>query len=169
MTSTGGIPTIVVGADGSDHSRRALRWALDEARQRRARVLIIHVFSYGPAAATPYPGNALEQIAENAQAILDREVDFAVESGVFAEGQLECGSAAHTLVEASRHADLVVVGSRGHGAFTGALLGSVSSAVVHHAHCPVVVVPPASRSGDAGDDPSDPDDLDLSATRPASG
>lgn len=163
MSDKDGVPTIVVGADGSTHSRRAVRWAVDEARQRQARIILVHAFNYGPAAATPYPGDALEQIAEDAEAILRREVEHAALSGVYVEGRLECGSAAHALIEASRQADLVVVGSRGHGAITGALLGSVSSAVVRHAHCPVVVVPAPDREGEVDERP-----VSAAAGRPAS-
>ena len=63
-------------------------------------------------------------------------------AGLEVDCRMEVGSAAHALIEASRQADLVVVGSRGHGGFVGMLLGSVSNACTHHAHCPVVVVRP---------------------------
>lgn len=138
--------TIVIGVDGSAHSHRALAWALDEARLRGWRCILVHAFDYGLTGMSPYPGNAPQLIAEDAQELLDRNVAWAKESGVPVEGRLEFGSASRALVEAARGADLLVVGSRGRGGVAGALLGSVSSACVHHAACPVVVVPPTERS-----------------------
>ena len=138
---------IVVGVDGSEHAHRAMRWALAEAQQRQAKVVLIHAFTYGPIMASPYTPTAIDQFAEDAEVVLAHEVALAqqVAPGLAIEGRVECASPGHVLVDESRHAELVVVGSRGHSALTGALLGSVSSAVVRHAHCPVVVVPPADR------------------------
>ena len=68
-------------------------------------------------------------------------------SGLEADTRMEVGSGAHALIEASRGGQMLVVGSRGHGGFVGMLLGSVSAACTHHAHCPVVVVrPEASKA-----------------------
>jgi nucleotide-binding universal stress UspA family protein len=147
--------------DGSDDARRALVWALDEARQRGRSCLIVHSYDLGLAAASPYAGHVFEDLREAGQQLLDGEVEFARASGVPVEGHLQFGPASATLIEASRDADLIVVGSRGHGGLTGALLGSVSTACVHHAHCPVVVIPPRERAHDRAVDLSPA----LSATR----
>ena len=133
---------IVVGVDGSDHSRRALAWALEEARRRGTGCLLVHAFEFGVVAASPYAGRAFEQIRIAAQGLLDEDVAFARECGVVVEGRLVSGSPAQALIEASRDASMLVVGSHGRGGLAGMVLGSVSTDCVHHAHCPVVVIPP---------------------------
>jgi nucleotide-binding universal stress UspA family protein len=136
-------PTIVVGVDGSPDAARALRWALDEARRRDARLLLVHGVEIGVAAASPYgSGVVLEQLQEAGAEVLAETVASVRAEGVEVDGRVEVGSAAHALIEASREAELLVVGCRGHGGFSGLLLGSVSAACAHHAHCPVVVVRP---------------------------
>jgi len=137
---------IVVGVDGSDHARRALDWALSEARLRQGRCLLVHAYDYGIAGATP-GGAPVEGIAQAAQEVLDRELAFARGSGVPVEGRLVAEGAARALLDASAGADLVVVGSRGRGALASVLLGSVSTAVAHHAACAVVVVPSPAGPG----------------------
>lgn len=135
--------TIVVGVDGSPDAARALDWAIDEARRRDLQLLLVHGVEIGAAAASPYgTGMVLEQLEEAGQTVLDDARAYVTERGIAVDIRMEIGSAAHALVEASRDADMVVVGNRGHGGFVGLLLGSVSSAVVHHAHCPVVVLRP---------------------------
>lgn len=137
---------IVVGVDGSDAGREALRWALDEAKRRNAIVEAVHawhqpgVMSYG----------YLEQIdlspfEEDARKVLDTAVDtVAVPGDPAVERRLIPGGAASVLVEEAKGADLLVVGSRGRGGFTGLMLGSVSQQAAHHAPCPVVIIPPAA-------------------------
>ena len=138
--------TIVVGVDGSPDADHALNWAIDEAKQHSMRLLLVHGVEIGAAAASPYgSGLVLEQLEEVGREVLDKALAFVRAKGVQAEGRMEIGSSAHALVQASRGADLLVVGSRGHGGFAGLLLGSVSTACVHHAHCPVVVVPHEGR------------------------
>ena len=136
---------IVVGIDGSDQSRQALSWALAEAHQRGIGCLLIHAVDFGLAAASPYAGSAFEQLREAGQVILDDELARAATTGVPVEGRLEVGSAAQALIAASDDAALLIVGSRGHGGFAGMLLGSVSTACVHHARCPIVVIPTPAR------------------------
>jgi nucleotide-binding universal stress UspA family protein len=132
---------IVVGVDGSGHARRALDWALRETALRSGRCHLICAYDTGLAlAATPV--NALIEAAE---AVLAQELAFARESGCEVAGRVVAGPAARALVDASSDADLLVVGSRGRGGLKGALLGSVSTACVHHASCVVVVVPPPDR------------------------
>ncbi|MDT7564167.1 MAG: hypothetical protein QOG76_2791 [Pseudonocardiales bacterium] len=137
---------IVVGFDGSKGSQEALYFALDEARLREADLLVvmawcleagtyIGVGGYGP----HIDPSVLEQSART-------ELDHALGAlgdrakGVHVAGALRLGQAAQVLVEEAGDADLLVVGSRGHGGFAGLLLGSVSHQCALHASCPVVVV-----------------------------
>jgi nucleotide-binding universal stress UspA family protein len=133
---------IVVGFDGSEHSYRALDWALNEARLRGAPVLVVHAFDYRLAGTDPI---VAELLAKEAKTLLDRALSRARDKGVDAEGRLECAPPARALVGASEGADLLVVGSRGRGGLVGALLGSVSTACVHDATCPILVIPPPNR------------------------
>jgi nucleotide-binding universal stress UspA family protein len=140
-------PVVVVGVDGSPDAARALRWAQDEARRRNATLLLVNGVEVGAAAASPYgSGVLMEQLEEGGEAVLMEALKEVRANGFEAEGRIEMGSAAHALIEASRGADLLVVGSRGHGGFVGLLLGSVSAACAHHAHCPVVIIRPEERS-----------------------
>lgn len=135
--------TVVVGVDGSENGRRAPTWALDEARMRDMRCMLVHSVDLAVASATPFVGSsAFEALPEAGRSILDDELEFARTSGVPVEGRFGTGSAAQALLDASRGAGMLVVGSRGHGGFVGLILGSVSTACVHHAHCPVLVIPP---------------------------
>ena len=136
---------IVVGVDHSDGARRALEWAVAEARLRAATVEAVHVWQLPYFLSTPLGDLPIERgdLEESAQAELDGVVD-----GVDASGLSEpiartvaVGNPAGVLVEAASDAELLVVGARGHGGFSGLLLGSVSQQVVHHAPCPVVIVP----------------------------
>jgi nucleotide-binding universal stress UspA family protein len=141
---------IVVGLDRSDGARAALRFALEEARLHGAELHCVHVWEvvYGPVSGAPvFVIGGLPElergVAEDAQHVVDdllAEVEDT--GGVTIHRQVLRGGAAHELVELSRDADLLVVGSRGHGGFTGLLLGSVSTQCVHHALCPVAVVHP---------------------------
>jgi len=137
---------IVVGVDGSDGARRALEWAVAEGSIRKARLEAVHVWHYPYLAAgplTPEPIPSTDAIASAARAELDRAV-AAVDAGELAapiERIVMCGGAAASLLEVAKGADLLVVGSRGRGAFAGLLLGSVSQEVAHHAPCAVVIVP----------------------------
>jgi nucleotide-binding universal stress UspA family protein len=137
---------IVVGIDGSDHSKRALSWALDEARLRSASLLVVHVWGL-PVYATGYgfmPGAPVDPItvSESASSELDKAVAEVVgdAEGVTVERKAVEGVAAQVLVDEADGADLLVVGSRGHGGFAGLLLGSVSQQCAQHARCPVVIL-----------------------------
>ncbi|HVN51349.1 MAG TPA: universal stress protein [Acidimicrobiales bacterium] len=127
--------------DGSPHARRALTWAVEEALLRRARCLLVHAFDYSAAGAGAGAVGAAGGLADAAQDVLDRELAYARDSGADVDGRLVAEPAADALLDASRDADVLVVGTRGRSALASALLGSVSTAVVHHATCPVVVVP----------------------------
>jgi nucleotide-binding universal stress UspA family protein len=137
---------IVVGVDGSDGSRRALRWAAAEATVRGDDLTLVHVWerpqAYAPLGLGAYPVDP-EPIQEAAQSLLDGLVQeattLAPEAAV--RGLLVEGAPAEALLEAAGPADLLVVGSRGLGGFRSLLLGSISQQVAHHAPCPVVIVP----------------------------
>ncbi len=137
---------IVVGADGSEGGQAALRWALEEAELRSASVDAVLSLRMMPLMASPAVGlmpDRAEEIGLGKQ-LLDQVVaDAAPERPSVPVNQIvKEGGAARALLEVARGADLLVLGSRGRGGFTGLLLGSVSQQCVHHATCPVVVVRP---------------------------
>jgi nucleotide-binding universal stress UspA family protein len=141
------IKNIVVGVDGSDSSRKALRWAYDEAAHHGA--FITAIATWHPPAmpmTPPYgslpPEGYAHQPRQDALDLLERFVnDLDVrEPAVDVRTTVEEGNPAEVLIEHSKEADLVVVGSRGYGGFKGMLLGSTSQHLVAHAECPVVVV-----------------------------
>ncbi len=142
--------TIVVGIDDSEHARRALSWALEEARLRDARLVVTHAWGvpivpYGPGVgAVAIDAGEFEQAAREA---VDRMVGEALAgdaaNGLDIERRSVEGGAAGVLIDTARqeNADLLVVGTRGHGGFKGLLLGSVSATLAHHTPCPLVIVP----------------------------
>jgi len=142
--------TIVVGVDGSEESKQALRWALEEARLREARIVALRAWVYPALAAgglIPVAADFLGDLTENETRQLAEVVaEAAGVGGVEIEQVVVEDAPAHALVRAAEGADLLVVGSRGHGGFTGLLLGSVSQQCAHHAPCPVVIVPPAASA-----------------------
>ena len=150
------VSAVVVGVDGSPGARAALRWAIREARLRSSPVRAVHAWTFGYIGGSvegyPYWGGSigsytslgvdLNDLHRAAEGLLDRALaDVEDESeGIQIERQVVQGPAAEVLVKAASPYDLLVVGSRGHGGFTGLMLGSVSQQCIHHAHCPVVVV-----------------------------
>jgi nucleotide-binding universal stress UspA family protein len=136
---------IIVGVDGSENSKRALAWALEEARLRGTGVCLLHawhqVYSSGyplvPVAYEPeiYEKAAQELMAEMLEAVGAATAEVAVETKIVQ------GGAATALINAGHDAELLVVGARGTGGFLGLVLGSVATQVTSHAPCPVVVVP----------------------------
>jgi nucleotide-binding universal stress UspA family protein len=133
---------IVVGVDDSEGARVALRWALAEGERRHARVDVIHAYVFEIAwidAQDIERWAAAEQ--RSANAALRRVLDDApAPAGVEVTGTVAEGNPVKVLLDASRAADLLVVGSRGRGGIAGLLLGSVSQRCVERAVCPVVVV-----------------------------
>jgi len=144
MTQAGGDGEhrIVVGVDGSGSSRSALAWAVGQASATRGVLDVVTAWEVPLAIRDPWPPGLttdFEGLAKSAQA-------QALESVSGKTGQVEIrtkvveGNAADVLLDAAVGADLLVVGSHGHGGFMRALLGSVGQHCVHHATCPVVVV-----------------------------
>lgn len=138
---------IVVGVDGSPESKAALNWALNEARHCHAAVEAVHAWQYPAVAFSHFGGEALPLIAPGdvetaAHGLLRKTVEeiSGADCDVAVTPKLARGHPAEVLLALSEDADMLVVGSRGHGGFKGMLLGSVSNHVIHHAHCPVVVV-----------------------------
>jgi nucleotide-binding universal stress UspA family protein len=142
--------TIVVGVDGSDGSLQALRWAADEARLRKALLQVVLAWDYPASllagASFSVPDlEILGDFGKLAEARLGQALQDASSAleGVEVERRVIEGAPALALIEAAKDADLLVVGTRGHGGFVGLLLGSVSQQCAHHAPCPIVIVPPA--------------------------
>jgi nucleotide-binding universal stress UspA family protein len=134
--------TIVVGVDGSEGGRRALDWAMREAATRQA--MVQAVMSWRWDTPEPLPGGASG--AEQAEAILREQVAEHVaavpaHARLTVAQQVREGRAADVLVQASRDAQLLVVGSHGHNRTYRTVLGSVAQECVESATCPVVVIP----------------------------
>jgi nucleotide-binding universal stress UspA family protein len=139
---------IVVGVDGSDGSVVALRWAVGQAERTGASLRVVTTWEY-PATygwAPAYPDQTDwatptgKLLSETIREVLGDPPPVAVETKVIE------GHAARVLLDESKNADLLVVGSRGRGGFSGLLLGSVSQHCVEHARCPVVVLPPPANA-----------------------
>lgn len=138
---------IVVGVDGSEHARAALDWAIGEARLRAAPLVVASAW-HVPLAAYGAPGFAPavtpslpESIRLEAERVARESAQQAREGGVDrVEEVVREGQAADVLTQAAADAELLVVGSRGHGGFAGLLLGSVGHQCTHHSPCPVVIV-----------------------------
>ena len=145
------MPGIIVGVDGSSHSHRALIRAIKEAAVHHAPLTVLTVhqavkgYSGGPVV---YPEDRIE--TERAREAAQAETDKALaEVGELRPESVTVqavhGFPAEVLIDASRDADMIVLGSRGVGGFGHLLMGSVTSQVAHHAACPVLIVPPEHR------------------------
>lgn len=121
---------VVVGVDGSQHSERAVRWAAEQARLQHRPLLVVAV-------AEAEGITAARDIASAAVGIARHH-----EPGIDAEVLTEVGDPRSVLVDASRTAHLLVLGSRGRGAIRSLLLGSVSTAVLKATACPLVICRP---------------------------
>ncbi|KUL22244.1 universal stress protein [Streptomyces regalis] len=139
---------VVLGVDGSAAGQNAVDFAFAEAALRNAPLVALHAWTTWNApmpapqdASMPYanPPGALAKGEERLlhEALAGRQERF---PGVAVEHRVVHGGTREALIDASRSAQLVVVGARGRGGFAGLLLGSVSQALLHHAHCPVAVV-----------------------------
>lgn len=142
MTEVPRRTVIVAGVDGSPEAAAALEVAIEEARLRRA---VLHVTYAYPAMASQLTGSTAKEYygetEHDARQVLERAAAAAPSTeGLELEWLAVPGNPSEVLIEASRGAGLLVVGSRGLGGFRGLLMGSVSNQCVHHAHCPVLVV-----------------------------
>jgi nucleotide-binding universal stress UspA family protein len=141
--TNGGQQLVVVGVDGSAPSVAALKWAGGYAAATGAQLRALLAWRY-PSAVGPAPvGKAPAVISDEVRATMTEHLTTAIAEaapGVDVDPQVGYGHPAEVLVNESDEADLLVVGNRGHGAFTGMLVGSVSMHCVTHARCPVVVV-----------------------------
>jgi nucleotide-binding universal stress UspA family protein len=142
---------IVVGVDGSPSADAALRWAVRQAGLTGATVDAVTVWQYPAAlggfgvAPVGYDGTNFADIAKKTAAdAISQAVD--PDSDLIVRELVVEGYPAQALIAAAEGADLLVVGSRGHGELAEALLGSVSQHCVHHARCPVVVIRGPVRS-----------------------
>ena len=139
-------PRIVAGIDGSQSSASALRWAIRQAALTGATVDAVIAWHYPDMAASGMAVGAMEPpygvFRESAEKIVADAISSTLDpaSDVPVRAHVAQGHAAQVLLDAAAGADLLVVGSRGHGGFAEALLGSVSQHCVQHALCPVVVV-----------------------------
>ena len=144
---------IIVGTDGSAHSRRAMEWAIREAGVRRTPLTVLNVHQavadyWG---AVTYPGD--QELADQARKAAQEEADDILAQlgdeprplSVTIQGA--AGMPAEELIKAASdaNAEMIVVGSRGAGGFRKLLLGSVTTQLTHHARCPVVIIPSESR------------------------
>jgi nucleotide-binding universal stress UspA family protein len=150
--------TIVVGVDGSDCSRTALEFALDEAVRRGAGVRIVSAMPQGDYWPTAYgmsPSLVDElhaDLEKSTREVVDSVVREHARADVPVEVRVVSGSPGQVLVDQSRDADLLVVGHRGRGGIRSAMLGSVGLQCVLHASVPVTVVRAAQRRPEAGAD-----------------
>jgi nucleotide-binding universal stress UspA family protein len=147
MTTEGSsAPHVLVGVDGSAESIGALKWAAQYAAATGASIRAVLCWHYPAAVGSAPVGKAPKVITDQVRAEMQEHLDKAL-TEVFGSAtpprvhaEIAYGHPAEVLVEESQRADLLVVGNRGHGKFTGMLAGSVSMHCVTHAACPVVVV-----------------------------
>ena len=145
MASDGGAQqVVVVGVDGSPESVAALSWAGRYGAATGAVVWALHIWHYPTAAGLP-PGVTPESVTDEVKAEQQKELDEAIakanlDPAAQVESKIAYGHPAQVLINESKNVNLIVVGHRGRGGFTGMLTGSVSMQVVNHAACPVVVV-----------------------------
>jgi nucleotide-binding universal stress UspA family protein len=136
-------PAIVVAVDGTDPSMTAVRWAALEAQRSNRNLLIIHILDWDWAVARyDFGGQQFDLARQLAEGLTGRAAHDAraTAPAIEVSTKVLVGNAVARLVIASEQTDLLILGNRGHGGFTGLGLGSVSQRVATHAHCPVVVV-----------------------------
>ena len=145
MTDPAFLRLVMVGADGSAGARPALEWTAAIASATGAAALAVHVLTYNRELVRDLTLDTMRTWRRD----LDHELHTAWIAPLSAAGidhqalLIEADSPAVGLLEAAdaEHADLLVVGTKGHGGVAGRVLGSTGYKLTHHAHCPVVVVP----------------------------
>jgi nucleotide-binding universal stress UspA family protein len=139
---------IVVGVDGSPASRKALEWAGEEAVRHGSELVVLTAYLAPPpppssGTISPHEAtSAIEAASETAKQLLMEAIRDVLgeDPPVLVQPRVKEGNAAKLLIDLSEDADVLVVGTRGHGGFAGLLIGSVSQNVAAHAKCTVVVV-----------------------------
>jgi nucleotide-binding universal stress UspA family protein len=142
------MPGIVVGVDGSGHSRKALEWAANEAAAHHVPLTVLTVHQavrdvYGSPSHYPDDAANTEKVKEAAQAETDQVLAGLGSQPASVTVTAVHGLPADELIKASEGADMLVLGRRGTGGFARLTMGSVTSQVTHHALCAVLIVPPA--------------------------
>lgn len=147
MSTAASTLPIVVGVDGSAASNVAIDWAARDAARRGAALKLVHVLAPPVVMAfpeVPMPAGYLKWQEDDGNQLLETAHAAAVEAAGDAHLEISTdmvvGAAVPTLAEQSATAQMIVIGCRGHGAMTRALLGSISTGLVHHAHCPVAII-----------------------------
>lgn len=130
---------VVVGIDGSDCSRAALRWADEYAKLADVNVTLVTAWHWPTSYGIPVAYEGFDPEEDARKVVEAGAADMSIPRDRI-KTVVEQGSAGDVLVAAAKPGDVLVVGSRGHGSLAGALVGSTSAYCVHHATCPVVVV-----------------------------
>lgn len=159
MTNGSAHRGILVGVDGSEFSDAAVRWAAREAGLRNVALSVVHALptpmggwgGWG-ITATPLPEEFFQQLESAGRRIIADATRVAKEAvgdiaDIRVRGEVLYSPCAPTLIELSRDSQMVVVGCRGRGGIQRVLLGSISTALVHHAHCPVAVIHDDAKAG----------------------
>ena len=139
MTGPDRSSIVVVGVDGSAHGERALHWAEKYAHAHGSTLRLVCAWELPLSLGRPIPHEGYEPVAA-AREIVEKAASGLSIGPERIEQMVPVGHAGEVLVDASRDAELLVVGHRGHGAIADRLVGSVSGYCLHHAHVPVVVV-----------------------------
>lgn len=152
---TGVARPVVVGVDGSTSASHAVRWAAEQAARLNTGLVIMHSCMLVPVHAPHVAGSSeacADAVFDHGRVLLAEATAVAKEAApeVEVNTELTSGGAAEQLVGRSASAQLVALGSRGLGGFTGLLVGSVAVAVTTHAHCPTIVVRNPSPTGSRG-------------------
>jgi nucleotide-binding universal stress UspA family protein len=137
--------TIVVGVDGSAHSHKALTWAAAEAADHEADLVVLNVWEHTlppPAGSVSVSERYVPDPSQRTAEELVKEITEVLgeDPPVVIQPRVKQGNPAKVLIDQAADADLLVVGTRGHGGFRGLVLGSVSQHVAAYAKCPVAVV-----------------------------